>query len=130
MLRVQRQTCKEHLIARRIQRRIHTAPAQRAEVAVHVIADNRVTDVRQVHAQLMGAPGVEPQLEQGVGPQVFKDAPGRTRLQTVGAHPHLHVRVAVEGGPDGRADFAGRRGDALDEGEVGLAHQAPSGRAA
>ena len=94
-------------------------PAPRDAGGIHRVAGDRVADRRQVHAQLVGAPGDEVQLEQRPVAEVLLHAiDGRCRPAIWhDGHARAVARVAADGCLD--PPDLGRR-QAVDEREVRL----------
>ncbi len=93
--------------------------------SVGVIADEGVTDVLEVDADLVGAAGMEVGLDEGGVVEALKDAvggPGVTAFADAGGHAFAVGGVAGDGGADVAAEF----GDfAAHDGVVDLFESAP-----
>ena len=84
--------------------------------AIEVIAADRAADMRQMHANLMGAPGLQPQADERAASGGLLDAVMRHGAPTVGANRAFCARA--EAG-NRRVDHAlAPRGNALGHGEV------------
>ena len=84
--------------------------------AIEVIAADRAADMRQMHANLMGAPGLQPQADERAASGGLLDAVMRHGAPTVGANRAFCARA--EAG-NRRVDHAlALRGNALGHGEV------------
>ena len=96
------------------------ARRQAPPTAVHRIADDRISHVRQVHADLVRAPGLELHARQRVSAKTLLDAVMRDRLAPVAAHRHFRTLRAmpadglIDGAAAGHGAGAQRQVFALD----------------
>src|SRR5262245_35224123 len=79
--------------------------------AVDRIAEQRMTDVLQVDADLVRSAGLETALEQGRAPEALDDAKGGACRLAAVRDRHSHARTCVA--PERRVDPAARRGVSL-----------------
>ena len=71
------------------------ARGQLAPTAVDGIADDRISDVREMHADLMRTPGLEPDPRERVRAVLLLDAVVSDRRAPVATHGHLDALRAM-----------------------------------
>ena len=107
------------------------APRRRAAAAVDGVADQRMPGEGHVHADLVGAPGLEPALDQRRA-GALRPNRSSTRARVTAGLPSRSAPPSVCGRPDAgrcRPRSGGRRPAPSDAGEVGEARLRRVGRA-
>ena len=109
----------QRLAAERGERREQGRPGgcrQTPAAAVHRIAHQRMADVRQMHADLVGPTGLQLRADQGMCPEPPLDAVVGDRLASVAAYRHARALRAMTA--DGFIDGATASHDAVAERKV------------
>src|SRR5262249_61887270 len=73
--------------------------------SIGAITHDRVAEMREVHANLMGAPGLEGDLERRAPPEALHDPPARPGRLPAAAH-HRHALAMPRVTPDRSIDQA------------------------
>ncbi len=91
--------------------------------AIERVAQHGSTFVGEMHPNLVGPPGLEPRLDQGILAKLLQHAPAGARMAAIGHDPHANPVGWVAG--DRRVNQALRLLEAtLDDHKIGFEHGA------